>query len=516
MAEIIIFTECHWNNAFCRNGGTYRIASELRLHGFTVQVVDFFGYMRRDDFARIIDLYVDNETLAVCFSSTFFNISYDSVFWETGPITDGHIHARNELIDQRELDSRFDEYSFSPEVMSEILGAFKQKCPTIKVVYGGAKSKFGRAEGADVVFVDFGEETFLRYAQQLRLDRLTGTNNVSAMGRLIKYSKDEDTFDFAHSQIIWDKNDFIFHNEMLPIEVTRGCIFKCKYCNFILTGRKKDEYVKSPETLREEFLRNYDQHGTTRYLICDDTFNDSNQKLADILRVTDSLPFRLEFVAYIRPELLVRYPEQLPVLQQMGLRFAKFGIESLNNATRKFVLKGTEIERMVDTLQRVRDAWQDEVITAGSFIFGLPKETRESLQFQYEWIKSTGQDLLHRIDAHPLFINFGGDASIKKSDIDENYAAYGYIRGEGNDWTHPEMGISFREMEQLVLRLRAELLEEPRQVPGGFNGAMLSNVGLSLQDIQRFIKDGVSLNYDACYKTYAKRVNMYKDRLLQR
>lgn len=510
--ELIIFTECHWNNSFCRSAGAYRIASELRLHGFTVQVVDFFGLMRSTDIDQLIAQYVGRETLAVCFSSTFFNVNHGGYFYGEGPVEARHIHERNDLIRQRELDGRFDEYPFSPEIMTEILNKFRQACPAIKVVYGGAKSKFGRAPGADVVFVDFAEETFLNYVQKLRLDRLMGLTTSSS--RLIKYNKDADSFDFANAQIVWDKSDHLFRNELLPIEVTRGCIFKCKYCNFILTGRKKDEYVKSMTAIREELVRNHAEHGITRYLICDDTFNDSNQKLEDMLRVTDSLPFKLEFVAYIRPEILARYPQQLTTLRQLGLRFAKFGIETLNDATRKFILKGVEMERMVDTLQAIRDAWSDEVITSGSFIFGLPKETRESLQFQYEWIKTTGKDLLHRIDSHPLFINFGGDESIKKSDIDENYAQYGYVRGEGNNWTHPEMGISFVEMVQLVQKLTTELLADPRQVPGGFNGMMLSNVGTTVQDIQRFIRTGESLNYDSFYHTYAKRVNMYKERLL--
>ena len=45
--QVVIFTEvCH--GGFGRYAGTYRVATELREAGYTVQVVEFFTQWRED------------------------------------------------------------------------------------------------------------------------------------------------------------------------------------------------------------------------------------------------------------------------------------------------------------------------------------------------------------------------------------------------------------------------------------------------------------------------------------
>lgn len=512
--NVILFTECHWYSNYTRNAGTYRIATELRKNGFTVQVIDFFGFMTKQDFEKIANKFVGNSTLIIGFSSTFLSRTSDEIFNES-LTADVMIYKRNNLKPEN-IDKQIKiDYSFSDDIMQEIIAIFKDRCSKLKVVYGGAKAKNLTARFVDCFIIDFAEENLLMYLNQLALDRLSGTSIADNI-TLLKFSKDDDTFNFKDSEIVWDKSDLVFSDEVLPIELSRGCIFKCKFCNYIMIGRKGNDHVKSIDVLKEELVRNYEMFGTTKYIFCDDTFNDSTEKLEQIARMIQNLPFELSAAAYIRPELIHRFPAQLQLLRDIGLRFAKFGIESLNNETRKFIGKGVAFERMIDILGEIKNAWGDNVITSGSFIFGLPKETKDSLAFQSNWLEHDCLDVLHGVSLFPLFINFNRDSSIQVSDIDTNFVEYGYIQTPGKsefNWRHPEIGVSFDEMRELTKKLTAIIFNDKRCRAGGFSGMMLNNAGINFATIAKTQQS--TLNYGLAQQNYARRIEDYKRELFK-
>ena len=39
----------------------------------------------------------------------------------------------------------------------------------------------------------------------------------------------------------FEKNDFILPGESLPLELSRGCIFKCRFCQYPNIGKDKDD-----------------------------------------------------------------------------------------------------------------------------------------------------------------------------------------------------------------------------------------------------------------------------------
>ena len=139
-------------------------------------------------------------------------------------------------------------------------------------------------------------------------------------------------FDFTTSKINWQKKHFINEREHLPIEIARGCIFKCKFCNYFLNGKKLWDFVKSPETLYDEMSSNFDKFGTTGYMYSDDTYNDSTEKIRVLKeQCYDKLPFNVEFSTYARADLIISNPEQLDILMESGLKAVLFGIETFNS-----------------------------------------------------------------------------------------------------------------------------------------------------------------------------------------
>ena len=59
--QIVIFTEVSYPG-FGRYAGTYRVATELRDSGYTVQVIEFFTRMDKDELLKVIDKFVTKET----------------------------------------------------------------------------------------------------------------------------------------------------------------------------------------------------------------------------------------------------------------------------------------------------------------------------------------------------------------------------------------------------------------------------------------------------------------------
>jgi radical SAM superfamily enzyme YgiQ (UPF0313 family) len=234
--------------------------------------------------------------------------------------------------------------------------------------------------------------------------------------------------DVEHLRHKWEDNDFIFPNESLPIEISRGCIFKCKFCNFQLTGKKKFDYIRNVNLIKEELIDNYERFGTTNYMFTDDTFNDSTYKLELIHKAITSLPFKINFTTYLRLDLLHSHPEQIPMLREMGLRSAFFGIESMNEKTAKAMGKGLKVEKVKETLLKIKNEdFKENFSMLCSFIIGLPYEDLDSVHNTFAWTQENDINTIWM----PLFIRRD---TRYKSDIDINYEKYGYRMGNLNYW----------------------------------------------------------------------------------
>jgi radical SAM superfamily enzyme YgiQ (UPF0313 family) len=161
----------------------------------------------------------------------------------------------------------------------------------------------------------------------------------------------------------------------------------------------------------------------------DDTFNDSIEKIDRVRRAIDiaKLP-DFEFVAYIKPELLVTKPKMIHMLADMGLRGAFVGIESFNAQARTAIGKGTGIEKVIDACTNL--ATYDskrKVLIHGNFIVGLPYESRDSILETQETMIKRQDELFRSWYWYPLFVR--NDKISPKESLslfDKNFEAYGY------------------------------------------------------------------------------------------
>jgi hypothetical protein len=228
-------------------------------------------------------------------------------------------------------------------------------------------------------------------------------------------------YDFKNSNFQWASTDVI-NTRVLPIEIARGCIFKCKFCSYPMNGKNNLDFVRDAELIRNELQRNYDHFGVLDYSILDDTFNDNEYKLNLMLEAVQKLNFQPVFWAYTRLDLLTT-KQHVNKLYDIGLRSFYFGIETMNPKTGRIIGKGFDRNRQIETIQDISSRYPD-VAMHGSFIIGLPEESKESVIETFE--KCFNQEIpLHSWLFKALRL-YKPSMSAWSSDLDINYLKYGY------------------------------------------------------------------------------------------
>jgi radical SAM superfamily enzyme YgiQ (UPF0313 family) len=431
MPQIILFTGSTLNH-MVRSIGAYQIASRLRYHGYTVQVIDYFPTIfnsRNNLILNILNHYVSKDTLWVGFSSTFFD---------------------NNISTTDAKRSNYDEEVFFNSIrtkeIKELIYSINPKC---KIVLGGSKAAFLKIPAFIDYYVEgYADNSVISLTQYLENKNPFFQFVLNSDGsRSISNDQTAALFDFSNYEFSWHESDSISISEALPIEISRGCIFKCAFCTYPLNGKKKLDYIKSPEILLNEFKRNYELFGTTNYIYSDDTHNDSVEKLEMLYdKVYSKLNFKISFGSYIRLDLLRAHPHTIDLLKESGLSSCFFGIESLNYDSNKVIGKGMKTENILSTLELLKDKWRDIFKEAG-FIVGLPNDSIEGVR---NWLDTiTADDFpLDRISLSPLRIH-QKSTSIWSNLIEQRPADYGYKFTSSIDWINNK-GLSRKQASEIV------------------------------------------------------------------
>lgn len=385
--------------------GPYRLRTALAKHGYRAEVIDYAWALWKDELLDILASLITNETLVLGISTLWFTTTKEK-------------EATN--LNQWFCQEFFDE--------------FKQRWPHIKIVIGGTKRAL--VQGAEKLkdpadwwlsgFADIGFPELLKHLQGKDNNLIYRTDKDGCS--VIDCNQDYKVENMDDLETVYESNDRFHSYQPVSLEVSRGCIFTCSFCTHPFLGKKSYEYIRSPESLAAELKRNYDLFGTTRYIITDDTFNDSMEKLERVARAIDisKIP-NFEFVSYIRSELLVTKPEMIPMLKQLNIKGGFIGLESMNKEARQAIGKGMEVERVMERLAEFRDA--TNVKLYASMIVGLPGDTLDDAYSWFERFKR--EQLFSEWGFQPLGMTFD-EFGIGDSIFSRNPQKYGYeITGSG-------------------------------------------------------------------------------------
>lgn len=390
--------------------GVYRIANHLRNWGFSVKVIHSWIRITDDQFEKICDLYISEKTVAVGLGATVL-----------ADLSKGFFLG----IPEEQSRKRFIN--------------LKQKFPWIQTIIGGAQ-----ITGASEEFIS--KLNFFDWAIKGQ-----GETSITALMNHIKNQTDIKTHTIVRPKIISDKtysfddfnqtfntftnDDEIVFKEALPIEIARGCIFKCKFCSYDLLGKKSGEYIKSEKMIRRELIENYERWGIKDYYVADETINDSLEKVNMLVESVSGLNFRPKFGGFMRLDLIWKYPEMADLLLEWGVEACSFGIETINDRSGRAVGKGLGTDRIESTLAHLRSVWSDKVYVNASFILGLKYDTAETADELDKWLEHQFQKLhIHKAMVKPLYIMPEvGSSYLDKHFIDQGYRLLDNIKDNGND-----------------------------------------------------------------------------------
>lgn len=515
MTEIVIFTDTSRPGIFLRGIGPYSLATTLRERGYNVEIIDFISGIVYKDFVALCEKYLNEQTKVVGISTTWMSMP-GKFTTDLKKSYDKKKQQQNAgFYDPEDHAAYYDSFSWAltSQMHDRFIEVIRKHAPNAKLILGG-----GRA-------VDFDDgysydHLLLGYAENEFFDLLDGKDLPRIVNHDMKAEKGE--FDFNISQTIYSPNDFIIDNETVPIEVGRGCVFKCKYCSFPLLGKKKLSYMKDPEILYQEFMRNWELYKIDRYIISDDTFNDSTEKLEVLASVVERLPFQPNFWCFARLDIVAVKPEQAYLLQKIGIREIQFGIESFNPASAKAVGKGMAPEKKKETLEQVKKLWGDRVHIKCSFIIGLPHETTETLKEHFEWIDRDDCPI-DMVGINPFFLmQPDGTQHLRwTSELDKNFEKYGYYFDNPRhmfDWKkNDDTDIkSFDQCLELYKYWDERLSKRAKGITDAFYYANCKSLGMDFETLFKQTNLSSAVSHRDWKRDYLDQVQDYVNKKLGR
>lgn len=431
MYDFVIFTDVTDTILSYKAIGAFKIAHTLREKGYTVLVVDHLHTFSMDEFKRVIDLSVGPTTKFVGFSSTFYNASQQ-------PVDD----RPTEFSFMVTLDSHM--FPQGKEFEDQAVAYIKQVNPDCKILAGGVKAhKDLKNRNVDYTILGYGETSVLNLANHLTNGEKLGYGaRKNLWGVTVIDNALGADYDFGSSNFRWADTDVIGH-KVLPLEISRGCIFRCRFCSYPLIGKKDNDHIRSAESLRKELQDNYDRFGVEYYYVLDDTFNDNEAKLDRILEAVKKLTFQPKLWAYVRLDLLTARKD-IDKLYDIGIRAMFLGIETIHPKAAQAIKKGGKKSKHVDMIRAIREKYGNKILMHGAFIVGLPGEGLDDVQTTFDRLMS--EDIpLHTFRFAGLVLH-RPSAVVWSSEFGRDYPKWGYsVEPEDKDdslgmqWQQPLM-----------------------------------------------------------------------------
>jgi radical SAM superfamily enzyme YgiQ (UPF0313 family) len=334
-----------------RPGGGHRVATELRLHGWDVEVVDHVSRWELVDLQELCRLRVDQNIKFFGFSQMY------PTSW-TQPVT-------------------------------EFVTWLKETWPEKHIIVGGPKHFNNHNAGIDYYFQGPSELSMMALFKHLYSNGSMPIYELVEGNKVIVGRGDLDAAPWKIPVIFYEDRDFLMPYEWLTVEFSRGCKFKCSFCNLTHLGVKGD-FTRHPENFETQIRDAYDRFGVSSYNVADETFNDSTEKIkkyADVVQRLDFAPF---FSGFIRNDILSNKPQQREELLRMGFLGHFYGIETFNDKAGRSVGKGGSAEfkqkGLLDSKEYFKSHGTNRYRGTISLIAGLPHETEESIDTTEEWL----------------------------------------------------------------------------------------------------------------------------------
>jgi hypothetical protein len=357
MHHAIIFSYLT-HDFYNRNSGPHRLATHLRKLNWDIEVIDFANYWSLDELKEIVRSRVTSDT-------KFFGIS---------------------------------QFSSNDYMMSLNGPAFfkwvKDTYPDIATIIGSQELAGESILYCDYVISGYAEKSIEALLSYLFSNGEKPVFKTRGTTKYIDSQKDYPAHPWQDTSVLYEKRDFVLPHEFGAIEMSRGCMFSCAFCNATILG-VKDKTLRAIESVKDEMLFNYNEYGMANYFVTDPTFNTSTEKISVYADLMEQLPWKPYFIGYIRPDLLVRREADRQELLRMNFLGHFYGVETFHPEAARFIQKGNPDmvqQGLIEVKKYFKERVGNDYRAIISLIVGLPYEDMQSIQATYDWIYKNWRD----------------------------------------------------------------------------------------------------------------------------
>jgi radical SAM superfamily enzyme YgiQ (UPF0313 family) len=248
----------------------------------------------------------------------------------------------------------------------------------------------------DITVIGEGEQTMLELAKGKSLDTIKGIafrkDGKVQINEARPLIEDLDTlpyparhlFNFEnYSQPLYE----LYGAPIATVLAGRGCPFDCSFCSSKVTFTRKTRN-RSIENIMAEIDHLIDTYNTKCIYFVDETLTVNKER---IFKLCNEMKKRnIPWIANSRVETLSR--ETLVMLKESNCKLLQFGIESGDPDVQMQLKKVNNLEKARQVFK-----WTHElkIDTAAYFIYGAPKETKETVKNTIEFVKQINPTYAH-------------------------------------------------------------------------------------------------------------------------
>lgn len=231
----------------------------------------------------------------------------------------------------------------------------------------------------DNIIIGEGENSIVKVANAYK--------NKKRMPKIIKngFIENLDSIPFPDRDLV-DMNMFhrkVDGNRCFGIIGSRGCYYKCAFCDRTLFGEKAR--FRSVDNIVAEVKEIIYKYNVRHFEFFDDIFVATLKQLVEFNNKVKELG--IIYRCNSRADTLTE--ERCQLLYESGCRTLCFGIESGSQKILDAMKKNITVEK---NLKAIKMAQKAKLITIGYFILGFPGETKQTIQESIDFIKKSNID----------------------------------------------------------------------------------------------------------------------------
>jgi anaerobic magnesium-protoporphyrin IX monomethyl ester cyclase len=264
----------------------------------------------------------------------------------------------------------------------------KTRIPAAKIIIGGIHPSIMPQQYdfqvVDTVVVGEGEVTFV--------DLLRTIERGETLPRQVRGVKpdldkipwvDRELFDYRREM------ECIFAPDQQTPSVTmlagRGCQYSCNYCQPAENAVFGKPYrMRSPENILAELKVLHDEYAFKSITFWDDTFTFNRKWIMAFCDLYQEAGFTQSIAACSRADIICNNEDMVKRLAEIGVDWLVIGLESGSQRLLDLIQKGTTVAQNREAVTICR---KYGIKVFGTFMFGLPTETRQESQATADLIR---------------------------------------------------------------------------------------------------------------------------------